>query len=354
MLLTYLASEGGMKHDQASEEERVAKWLRTASARPMPAPAARARAKAVATERWKHRIQAGKPAFPRGLQIAGLAALLVLAAIGSLVWLPGTEGPPLALAFGEVEHLQGSVRMIRAGEPDVVLAGGAPVATGAVVTTEDGRLAISVPNGLSLRLDRYSQLRIDGAEQVTLIAGSAYVDTGRVNGSRRLRMTAPVGTIEHVGTQYQVTILGDATLIAVREGMLRLQRAGADLQDESYLIPQGRLLELSPERAPLWTELTSYDTRWSWTALAAPPLEIEGRSVRAFLDWICRENGWRWAPGEGIVAGELDRILLHGSIQGMAARDALALVAAIAEIRLTLHAESGSLTVSREPGSVGS
>ena len=53
---------------------------------------------------------------------------------------------------------------------------------------------------------------------------------------------------------------------------------------------------------------------WSWVLAAAPPFEIEGMTLDAFLDWAARENGWtvRYVdPGLEAVAGTT---VLHGSI----------------------------------------
>jgi len=337
-----------MNHRFEHDEERIAVWLRTAAPRPQPSPQAQSRAQAAAKDRWRRLLLSRRrPAAPLVLRWAGAVAALVLVLIGTLVSLRGADEPPVAVAFGQVEHLFGAARAAPSGEPETSLAAGTAIATGMRITTEYGRVAIAVPNGLSLRLDRYSQLYVDGPEQVTLLAGGLYVDSGPLAGSRRLRVASPAGLVEHVGTQYQVAIKGSTTLIAVREGSVRLQPADIGAHTEAYLIPHGRQVEFALSREPVWSELAPFDVRWAWAAQAAAPFVIDGRSVTAFLEWICRENGWRWSAGVDVAVADLDGTVLRGSIEGLDARESLALVAAVAEVEIALDAEAGTLTVSR-------
>jgi ferric-dicitrate binding protein FerR (iron transport regulator) len=330
------------------DEERIAAWLRSTPPRPEPSGLARARARAAAKARWRKGLQSRERAA-RGSSPAwaGLAAALTLAVAGWLLWPRAADGPGPGVAFATIERVTGDAHAALNGGPDRALADGATLVAGMVVATGDGRLAAAMPGGLSVRMDRGTQLRIDGAGQLSLIHGSLYVDTGNTTGVQRLRVAAPAGTIEHVGTQYRVTVQGDATSIAVREGALRLERRGTG---EALVITRGRQLEIARGGVPTWSELASYDASWSWAALAAAPFPIEGRSVRAFLDWICREQGWRWEPVPGTDVQALDAILLRGSIDGLAPADALELVAAIAELSLELDAGTGTLAVRRADG----
>jgi hypothetical protein len=69
-----------------------------------------------------------------------------------------------------------------------------------------------------------------------------------------------------------------------------------------------------------------YGAEWAWVAAAGPGFAIEGRPLRVFLGWLCRENGWtlRFADAESErLAGT---ILLHGTIDGLAPEEALAVV----------------------------
>jgi ferric-dicitrate binding protein FerR (iron transport regulator) len=327
------------------DEERIAAWLRSAPQRPEPSGLARARARAAAKARWREQLQSRARASRRSWPAwAGLAAALTLAVAGWLQWPRTLDGPGPGVAFATIERMTGDAHAAVNGGPDRALAQGATLVTGMVVATGAGRLAAAMPGGLSLRMDRGTRLRVDGAEQLSLIHGSLYVDTGGTAGSRRLRVMSPAGAIEHVGTQYRVTVQDGATRIAVREGALRLERRGG-AQGEALVITRGRQLELTSGGAPAWSEVASYDASWRWAAEAAPAFGIDGRSVRAFLDWICREQGWHWSAGAGLEPAQLDAILLRGSIEGLAPRDALALVAAIAELAIVLDTEAGAITV---------
>lgn len=331
--------------DKQADDEQIAAWLRTAPPRPSPSETARLRARNEARSRWQGLIHARQRTARRLILPWAAAAGIALAVIASTVWMRDPGDPPAAIAFGRIEYLAGPVRVSAGESPERAAISGGELTTGTYLATGDGQLAIAVPDGLSLRVDRHSILRLDSEEQVSLLVGSLYVDSGRIAGSRRLRVLSPAGTIEHVGTQYLVTIRGDTTLIAVREGTLRLDPPAGGLPGAATLIPRGRAIEITTGRGPIWASITPYDTRWNWAAQVAPVFEIEGRSVTAFLDWICRERGWNWSPGSAPLRAELDGILLHGSISGLAADQALALVAAIAEIEIELDAMTGTIAV---------
>ncbi len=336
-------------NDQDLDEQDVAAWLRAMPPRPEPSGLASERARATARQRWHELLKNRRQSMPRPARtwaFAAIAGCAALAAVATLVWMRDAQVPATGVAFGWVEHIEGGARLAAEGVPERPLAAGAPLMTGTRLSTDDGRLAVAVPGGLSLRVDRYSIVRFDRPGQATLVAGSLYVDSGTIAGPGHLRIVSPAGTIEHVGTQYQATVRGESTMLAVREGAVRLQPARGSRQAADLIVPAGQQLELSPGQPAVWTPVTPFDARWAWTAKAGPVLEIEGRSVSAFLDWICREQGWRWEIRGALTRAEIDRILLHGSIAGLDADGSLALVSAVADVGFKLEPTTGTLTVS--------
>ena len=65
---------------------------------------------------------------------------------------------------------------------------------------------------------------------------------------------------------------------------------------------------------------------WSWVDRLAEPFILEGATVTAFLEWIRREEGWRWEIADDALRARAGRIVLHGSIEGLTPEEALAAV----------------------------
>ena len=107
-----------------------------------------------------------------------LAASVVAAAFG--LWIASTQsvGPTaavgtLAVAVGEVRERSGWLSGWRVmGGGDVVVAG-RTLETGA-----DGRAAIALPDGMSLRVDRDTRIALVDSSRLRLERGTLYLDSG--------------------------------------------------------------------------------------------------------------------------------------------------------------------------------
>jgi hypothetical protein len=69
--------------------------------------------------------------------------------------------------------------------------------------------------------------------------------------------------------------------------------------------------------------------------------------VPAFLHWITREHGWSLEFADSSLRARLDRIVLHGSIVGLTADEALAAV--LPTCGLTSRRQGNRLIVSAAP-----
>ena len=77
----------------------------------------------------------------------------------------------------------------------------------------------------------------------------------------------------------------------------------------------------------------------------APPFAIEGRPLHVFLEHIVAEEGWTLRYSNPDVAEAARRIVLHGSVDGLKAEEALGV--ALATSGLQYRLEAGELLVSR-------
>jgi ferric-dicitrate binding protein FerR (iron transport regulator) len=204
-------------------------------------------------------------------------------------------------------------------------AGGRPLAAGALLpagaevsTGRDGRLALRVVDGPSLRLDVGSRLTLVAADRVLLSAGAVYVDS---EGGMPVTVQTPWGEVEERGTQFEVRLAGEAVRVRVREGAVSLagdaRRWQAEAGVELVLTADGRLSRGS---------VPFHGQAWRWVQEIAPTFRLEGRSLPEFLAWVGRETGWqvRWRDG-GTLPDGIGGVL-HGSVEGMPPEQALAAV----------------------------
>ena len=65
---------------------------------------------------------------------------------------------------------------------------------------------------------------------------------------------------------------------------------------------------------------------WLWILEAAPALDIEGRSLASFLDWVSRETGWQVRYADEEIARSAQTISLHGTIEGLRPDESLGMI----------------------------
>src|SRR5690606_39208 len=106
--------------------------------------------------------------------------------------------------------------------------------------------------------------------RVTLLAGTVYVDSGGINTGSKLVIETPAGEVAHIGTQFLVSISGDATRVRVREGRVLLATSA---------IAAGEELEIRAGEQRWRRGLASFGAPWEEFADIAPTLDIEGRPL---------------------------------------------------------------------------
>jgi ferric-dicitrate binding protein FerR (iron transport regulator) len=292
-----------------SDFERL---IKLAGGRDMPSSEGMERARRAAHESWSRMLN--RRAVPRRSRlqaILGFAIAAGIAALGVFLWTqrPLPAAPELvariATLWGDAVVLEGNAQM----PARVAL----PIHSGTALATNEGRVAFTFGNSLSLRLDRHTRLRFDSREQVTLLAGSVYVDSGGINAVPALRIETPAGAVRHVGTQFQVRVSGDVTVVRVREGRVLLTRASGAPTD----IAAGDELRVSGADLRVQRGLPSYGADWEWSAGIAPALEIENRPLAEFIAWVAREHGWQVRYGDEALQSRTFDIRLHGSLDQM-------------------------------------
>lgn len=254
----------------------------------------RQRVYAAVRERWDETVRQRAEAAARRrvtrLRLIGLAATVAAAAVTVLLLRqPSTRFvEPVTLA--DVTQALGNAVVVRddrrlaIGEPDSVktIASGDTLRTG-----PDGKVALALADGLSLRVNVNSELVFTGTDHLDLTNGTIYLDSGMNNTAAGLEVGTPLGTVEHVGTQYEVRF-GDAALrVRVREGAV----AFVDTAGQKLIGDTGQQLVVGRDGQAVVTEVAASDPGWDWAenlAVLAPSDKYILSDVGA---WAARELG---------------------------------------------------------------
>jgi hypothetical protein len=252
---------------------------------------------------------------------AGLAAGIVL--LVGLLTRERTATPAAPVALGALELANGAVAVDR--DAAAGLEAGSRVTTGG-----DGRVAVRLAGGASVRIDVSSRVRFESPTRVALERGALYVDADPRSPGAAVTVATPLATVRHVGTQFEVRLLGGSTesapgagalRVTVREGLVEVR------QDErTYQAAAGAALTLRGNGVVERDVAPAQGPPWEWTQRAAPALAIEGTTLATFLAWVSRETGLPWRYADATLEESTHSTLLHGSIDGLTPEEGLAVV----------------------------
>jgi ferric-dicitrate binding protein FerR (iron transport regulator) len=311
-------------------EQSVAKLLKLSGERDTPSAARTAQARIAALESWQRMLEQNKKQVWRRKWLRVSFALA--AGMACLLLLPYYLSAPVKTTAAHVVALEGKVSV----------AMGAEIHTGQQLVTDAGRVALSLGDSLSLRLDQHTTLRVDDVDHVTLLQGRVYVDSGGLSTNPSLTIATPAGDVQHLGTQFQVYVQGDITRVRVREGHVRLSSRNFIVQP----IASGEELNIVGSQVTLQRGLPTYGSDWEWASIISPALDIENRPLAEFLAWMAREHGWQLRYTSESVQQRTHEIRLHGSIEQMNSTDIVERISLITGVPIT--SQEGVLLVGKQ------
>lgn len=288
--------------------------IKLAGERDQPSAAGVERARSAARQSWQRALTQAEPARirpRRWIPFALAAGLAAAVTVGALLW----RDVPAPVDVARVSAIRGEVNV----GTNTPLAMAGVLRSGDVLTTREGRVALALGDALSLRADRQSRLRFDGAGHLTLLEGAVYVDSGGLNAHAPLRIDTPAGAVRHVGTQFQVQVHDGRTRVLVREGRVMIAVSEASAVD----LAAGDLADIAGAQLHLEHGQPGHGAGWEWVAVTAPGFDIENRPLSEFLAWVAREHGWQLRFGGGDLQSRAQDIRLHGSMDGL---DAIAML----------------------------
>lgn len=211
------------------------------------------------------------------------AAALVLALGPGLRDRLTTRPAPLAETVATVETA--------AGVPGLTAGDG--VSRDATLETGDGgSVALRLAGGAAVRLDARTRLALRSASALALESGALYVDSGGDGGALEIRTA--FGVARDVGTRFEVRVGEASVRLRVREGEVVLEHGGT-----THTADAGVELEAGAEGVT--RRVTApYGPHWDWVLSAAPPFELDGRTLAEILDWTARETGREVRPDPAV------------------------------------------------------
>ena len=307
------------------------------------------RVRAAAHDDWRRQVarRARRRRIGWGVSLAAAAVVVVAVGLGIRALRPSITPELSGIRVERVANAAWartrSFPLFRSTAP---LHAGSIVSWGDAVTTgADARVALRAPSGHSVRLDTDTTLRVLSDRVFALERGAVYVDlrSDRAHPETSLRIDTAVGTIEDHGTQFAVRFDGGSLSLQVREGAVTLSAPA-----QRSVARAGQALTLDASGRIMTTEDAGAGTGWAWAEAIAPMMEIEGRSLLEFLDWVVRERGVRLQFADTGLAGRAPTIVLKGSIAGMTLGQATTSV--LATCGATHRWEDGALVVGAEQG----
>jgi len=335
-------------------DEKIAGLLRLTGPRP-GVPVDRAnRVKAAVRARW--RAEVGERSRRRTLwavaALATAATLVVGVGLGRR-WRP--EVPPVPGKVARVETVSGPASIRPASGDAAPLAdlrsGDEVRSDSRLMTGADGRLALRLSSGGSLRLDVGTSVEVLSGRAVALLSGAVYVDSGGPAvdpdgpAEESIEIRTAAGSIREIGTQFEVRLIDATVRVRVREGLVSVDRPAGGLEVKS-----GRELQIDRDGRTSSRELPVHGEEWDWIGEITPMLEIEGRSLREFLDWIVRERGLGLHFAGGDLGAAASTIRLNGSIAGMTLDQALESVLLTCRMRHRIEGDLLVVEALAEPG----
>ena len=298
------------------EEEATRALLNLAGSRRNPSDARTARVRAAVLAEWqaaRRQRRRQRIAIATGLLAA---AALVVFVVWARLPIVSSRGERVAM----LDRIQGTpVVQAAQGGASPAIAETTVLYGGDVITTDAGdRAAIHTPDGSSVRIDERSRVRLLNAAVIEVEDGAVYIATAR--GAHGFEVRTALGTMRDLGTQFEVRLGNGALRLRVRSGMVEISRhagsttVGAEMEAEV----RDTGLALRP--------MAASPTDWAWTADLAPPFEIEGRPLQLFLDYLSAERGWRVTYDDRSAHDAATASVLHGSVAGLSADDALRVV----------------------------
>ena len=198
---------------------------------------------------------------------------------------------------------------------------GEALVPGTRITTNSGRAAIVLENGVELRLDSNTDITLDTERSMSLASGALYLDSSRRTGSPETVAIVARGTvIRDIGTRYEVRLSDQELRVRVRDGRVEVLSAFGMREAES-----GGQLSVTSAGIRAGRASTAGED-WDWIVRATRPPQLEGRPLPEFLAWAEREGGRPIRFADPALERATAATIVYGAIERLTVEEALDVV----------------------------
>jgi len=313
------------------DDTDLAALLAAAGARSRATPEAMASVRAAVESEWRATVAARR----RRRQFTGWAAAAGVAMAAVAVWIARPAYPPADAVVASITRVVGEVQQDSGDGRWSTLAASGPLSAGTRLRTSDGgRIALRLTDGVELRLDSGTLVALEDAAHASLSQGAVYVDSRTESGATAaaFELATPSGKVRHLGTQYQARLAGDGLRVAVREGRVQVGTPTGAVQGTAG--EQLIIRDAGVERSALARNAAD----WDWLAGVTPPFTLEGRSVEDFLAWAARETGRVVVFASHEAAERARAVTLSGTVEGLTPDEAVGAVLSTTSLRAEIEA----------------
>jgi ferric-dicitrate binding protein FerR (iron transport regulator) len=194
----------------------------------------------------------------------------------------------------------------------------------------DTPVSFTFNDGMNVRARPGTRLQLSSSHEITLSMGSVYLDSYNNEQPVPFTVRTTFGTARDIGTQFMVSLNDtDAWTVQVRDGQVNI----AD-DDQSMSLRSGDAITISAENDVSERNVSTHDESWEWSETARPSYDIEGRYLNDYLLWVSRETGRELRFASETARQSATSTRVHGTIEGLSARESLSQVLEITDLRL--------------------
>jgi ferric-dicitrate binding protein FerR (iron transport regulator) len=288
--------------------------------RPVSFDAARAaRVRPAVHAAWQD-AAAGRRTWKQGVALAAAAVLFFAIALPLVNWKRGRQAPQAAAPIASILFVTGEVVFHHDGQARAGRAG-ERLRPGTRITTNGGRAAIVLANGVELRVDSNTDVILDAEGSMSLTHGAVYLDSSRRTGPpESVEIVTPGTVVRDIGTRYEVRLSEQELRVRVRDGRVEVASrfgtreagSGSQLNVTSSGIFSGRT--------------PTFGADWDWIARATRPPQVAGRPLPEFLAWAEREGGRAIRFADPALQRANAATIVYGAIESLTVEEALDVV----------------------------
>lgn len=316
-----------MANQDKLSEEQIAELLKKVGPLKQPPAEMAARVKASVRETWVEETTSRQTPW------AYRAAAAAVLSIGLVFTLQGPEEIPsvatVDAGLQAIEVLSDNQQWTRTS--------GERLSEGSIIRVNgDTPVSLTFNDGMNVRAKPGTRLQLSSSHEITLNQGSIYLDSYDIEQPVPFAVTTAFGTARDIGTQFMVSLNdADAWSVQVRDGQVNI----AD-DDHSMSLRSGEAITISAENDVSERSVSTHDASWQWSESARPIYNIEGRYLSDYLLWASRETGRELRFRSESARQSAISTKVHGTIDGLSARESLNQVLKITDLQLVDDSEN--------------